>query len=90
MSRISIQNAKIFGNINLRWFIIHIYTNVSLKSCGKTFGCLKKALIGYISIQNANIFENIHLRWFIICIRIGKRKKKPLFFNSKFLIEENR
>ena len=43
--------------------------------------CLKR-------IQNAKIFENIHLRWFIIRIRIGKRKKKTLFFNSKFLIEE--
>ena len=45
--------------------------------------------MGYISIQNAKIFENIHLRWFIIRIRIGKRKKKTLFFNSKFLIEDN-
>jgi hypothetical protein len=45
--------------------------------------------MGYISIQNAKIFENIHLRWFIIRIRIGKGKKEKLFFNSKFLIEEN-
>ena len=45
--------------------------------------------MGYKSIQSAKIFENIHLRWFIISIRIGKRKKKTLFFNNKFLIEEN-
>ena len=42
-----------------------------------------------ISVQNAQKFENIHLRWFIIRIGIGKRKKKTLFFNCKFLIEEN-
>ena len=35
------------------------------------------------------MFENIHLRWFIIGIHIGKRKKKILFFNYKFLKEEN-
>ena len=46
--------------------------------------------MGYMSIQNAKIFENIYLRWFIIrIIRIGKRKKKTIFFYSKFLIEEN-
>ena len=33
--------------------------------------------------------ENIHLRLFILRIRKGKRKKKTLFFNGKFLIEEN-
>ena len=45
--------------------------------------------MGYESIQKAKMFENIHLRWFIICIRISKRNKKTLFFNCKFLIEEN-
>ena len=47
--------------------------------------------MGYISIQIAKIFENIYLRWFIIRIRIriGERKNKTLFLNSKFLIEEN-
>ena len=39
--------------------------------------------------QNAKIFDNTHLRWFIIRKRIGKRKKKTLFFICKFLIEEN-
>ena len=43
---------------------------------------LLKAKMGYISIQNAKMLENIHLRWFIIPIRIGKRKKKTLFFNQ--------
>ena len=45
--------------------------------------------MGRILFQSAKIFENIHLRWFIIRILIGKRKTKTLFFNSKFLIEDN-
>ena len=40
-------------------------------------------------VQNEKIFESIHLRWFIIHIRIIKKPKKILFFNCKFLIEEN-
>ena len=56
------------------------------KSCRKTSGT---HFYPFSSIKNLLLKKSVFFFLLPIRIRIGKRKKKILFFNCKFLIEEN-